>query len=198
MTVIITSIPMDDADAEATLRFAYGRPWAYKNDSIEAGFSKVGNAGEKILLWAWAVRLAFRRVMVEDDETLTRAIDAHFYAVALRNLSLVSRWAGRYLGSRDIRQAVKQFNRRVPSLVPVRDINEHPERYLTGEGKLQKRRHLPRDFTYRWTQTVREGRFDDFLVEIDGFRLEVRSSFRAALDLVSTVMDTLESMKRQP
>lgn len=156
MTVILTSIPMDDADAEATLRFTYDRPWVYKNDSIKAGFGKIGNAGEKVLLWAWAVRLAFRRVMVEDDETLTRAIDAHFYAVALRNLSLVSRWAGRYLGSRDIRRAVKQFNRRVPSLVPVRDINEHPERYLTGEGKLQKRRHLPKEFTDGRRQSVKD------------------------------------------
>ena len=89
----------------------------------------------KLKLWLAAVEL--QKTRVEQKGSTSQHLDAHFFAIALRNLLRAVDMAATYCPE-VVKTGLSRFNEAVPSAKNIRDVLEHFDDYDIGKGKLQR------------------------------------------------------------
>lgn len=123
--------------------------------------------------WAHAAELALRRVEPADDKTMAdRQADAMMFVVALAKVEMCAI----ALIGRD-HPAVAQFRRDVGHLKDVRDILEHVDEYVVGQGDRQLDGSIG-DLTFHY-----RGDHESLTLLVSGLSVRLPDAFEAALRL---------------
>jgi hypothetical protein len=179
-------------------------PWDYMNAAVDAGYPHVGELGKNVLFKACQVDLQFERILGTPPKalegTLQKAMDSHLYAVALRGLVKVCDVAAGYVNKEmkvgRAQTAVRKFEKDWEAVRHVRDIEEHPEKYLRGTGRHQRQGILGPSWSKSWTvsRLANHHRGWDFTVSIEGYELSIGRSYDDAQAMIDEVMACLNEM----
>jgi hypothetical protein len=123
--------------------------------------------------WAHAAELSAGRVQPSSQRTMAdRQADAMLFVLALSKMEMC---AVALLG--DPHAEVARFRSTVPRLKDVRDMLEHLDEYVTGQGRLQLRAEVP--FRVRFRDD-----HETLTITVLGIAVRVADAFDAGLRLL--------------
>jgi len=151
-------------------------------------------------VWRWQFAMGRQAERTIDPaDTMSHEVEAHFFAIALKNLRASVEWARDACnGARDgerggpLAKALQEFDDAVPNAPDVRDIQEHFIAYETGDKKRHLQ-HVPAPLAIWW-----ESDETTVIVNVGGYRLDVKHAADAAHTLAQKALEALTGATVRP
>lgn len=169
-------------------------PWGRKNDLLGSGVPpRVAEVASHVLWWFQASERQGDRIRI-GKSTSEVGTDAHFFAIALRNLLRVCELATNELSSDPIKGAVDEFVKAVPGTKDVRDVLGHFDDYICGTGRLQKNGNISQmRWSYKSYSTESGHRGLKIVLGDGAISLDIDSSVAAARTLAECALSEIEA-----
>ena len=159
----------------------------------------------QVVEWHYAMSVQIHRIENAPEGILTiqAEADLHFFLVALSNLLKSINLVGRVAAPRvrqKITSGVETFHQEIPGSVNLRNVLEHYDSYLTGDGRLQKSAKRLSDLRYGLGDPVLlmvagmpgQDTITAMVPGVDEFSVTIESALAAAQRLTSVVDHALD------